>query len=461
MNAVRKEEILIAPQAGPQESFLSTPADIALFGGAAGGGKSYALLLEPLRHYSNKRFGAVIFRRNSVQVRNTGGLWDESMAIYSHLRGHPRQAFLEWEFPSGAKVKFAHLELDRSVLDWQGAQIPLIGWDELTTFTEKQFVFMMSRNRSTSGVAGYMRATCNPDADSWVRRWIEWWLDEDGYPISERSGVLRYFIRQDDELIWADSKDELVKRYGEQVMPKSFTFIPSRLQDNPILMEKDPAYHANLLALSKVDRLRLLGDQGRGGNWNIRATAGNLFRREWFPVINAVPSGWTSALRFWDRAATRPNAANPDPDWTRGLKLLKYPDGSYVVADLKSLRDTPGQVEDLIKNVAGHDGQKVRIMSQCDPGSAGKGEAIYFVKMLQGYSARTEIMTQNKVTRAKPVSAQCEVGNIRVLRAPWNEEFFKELENFGEDSTGHDDIVDCLSGAFNNLCSGSSILNAL
>lgn len=455
--AVKYQETNVGPQEGPQTAFLSTRANIALFGGAAGGGKSYALLLEPLRHYYNPRFGAVIFRRNSVQVRNEGGLWHESTGLYTQLRGHPREAFLEWTFPPGSRVKFAHLELDRSVYDWQGAQIPMIGWDELTTFTEKQFVFMLSRNRSTSGVPGYMRATCNPDADSWVRRWVDWWIGDDGYPIAERSGILRFFIRQDDTLCWGSSPEELIERYGVQAIDvKSFTFIPARLQDNPILMQKDPSYHANLRALSRVDRLRL-----EGGNWNVRATAGNLFRAEWFPVLDAVPAGWVKAIRFWDRAATKPSASNPDPDWTRGLKLLQYPDGSYVVADLKSTRDTPYQVENLIRNVAGHDGVKCRVMSQCDPGSAGKSEAEHFVRMLAGYAARTEIMSQNKVTRAKPVSAQCEVGNIRVVRAPWNEEFFRELENFGDDSTGHDDIVDCLSGAFNNLCAATSIFQAL
>jgi predicted phage terminase large subunit-like protein len=447
----------VGPQAGPQCDFLSTLADIAIFGGAAGGGKSYALLLEPLRHFYNARFGAVIFRRNSVQVRNEGGLWHESVGLYTQLQGHPREAFLEWQFPTGSRVKFAHLELDRSVFDWQGAQIPLIGFDELTTFTERQFVFMLSRNRSTSGVPGYIRATCNPDADSWVRRWIDWWIGDDGYPIYDRSGILRYFIRQDDVLCWGATAEELIARYGvERADIKTFTFIPAKLHDNPILMQKDPTYHANLRALSRVDRLRL-----EGGNWNVRASAGNIFRAEWFPVINAVPSGWTQAIRYWDRAATKPSAGNPDPDWTRGLKLLKYPDGSFVVADLKSIRDTPGQVENLIRNVAAHDSNKVRIMSQCDPGSAGKSEAEHFVKMLAGYAVRTEILTQNKVTRAKPVSAQCEVGNVRVLRAPWNEEFFKELENFGEEMVGHDDIVDVLSGAFNALTSGSSIFNAL
>src|SRR6266496_2782010 len=95
------ENIEIRPQPGPQEQFLSTTADIALYGGAAGGGKSFGLLLDPVRHFSNGRFGAVIFRRNSVQVRNEGGLWDESQALFPLLNGHPREALLKWDFPSG------------------------------------------------------------------------------------------------------------------------------------------------------------------------------------------------------------------------------------------------------------------------------------------------------------------------------------------------------------------------
>ncbi len=452
--ALWDEEILIGAQPGPQEAFLSTPADIAIYGGAAGGGKSYGLLLEPLRHFDNAKFGAVIFRRNSTQVRIEGGLWDESQTLYGPLQAHPREAFLEWTFPSGARVKFAHLEHDKSVLDWQGSQIAFIGFDELTHFSQKQFFYMLSRNRSASGVPGYVRATCNPDVDSWVRELIDWWVGEDGYAIQKRSGILRWFVRIDDEMVWADSRDELIDTYGSDMEPKSLTFIPANIYDNRILIEKDPAYLANLKALNRVDRERLLG-----ANWNIRESAGEMFQQHWFPVVDAIPSGWNACIRFWDRAATKPSSAKPDPDWTRGLKLYKYPNGSYLVADLRSMRDTPGQVEDLVRNVASHDGRGCMVMSQQDPGSAGVAEALNFVKMLAGYAARTMVTSKDKITRAKPVSAQAEVHNIMVLRGPWNKDFFKELEAFPDGA--HDDIVDTLSGAFNELSGGHSLLNAL
>lgn len=443
--------VQLKAQPGPQTEFLATKADIAIYGGAAGGGKTYALLLEPLRHYKNPNFGGVIFRRNTTQVRNEGGLWDESAKIYPLFRAKPREASLEWRFPYGMRMKYAHLEYDSTVFDWQGSQIPFIGFDELTHFTEKQFFYMLSRNRSDSGVPGYIRATTNPDPDSWVRKFIDWWIDKDGYPIAARSGKLRWFIRQDDKFIWADTPEEIWAVYGksDDIQPKSLTFIPALLKDNQELMRKDPGYRANLLALNRVDRMRLIG-----GNWNVRASAGELFNRGWFTIIDAIPAGFVRSLRYWDRAATKPSETNKDPDWTRGIKMLRYADGRMLVADLKSTRDTPGQVEKLIKTTASHDGFEVEIMGEEDPGAAGKADAEAFIRMLRGYIVDVRRNTTNKVVRAKPVSAQSEVGDIFILRAPWNEEFFQELENFGEESTGHDDIVDVFSGAYNVLSEG-------
>lgn len=440
-----RRRVDVGPQKGPQHAFLATDADIALYGGAAGGGKSYALLLEPLRHWSNPRFGAVIFRRSTVQVRNEGGLWDESVSLYGPIRAHPRESVLEWIFPYGWKLKFAHLEHESTVFEWQGAQIPFIGFDELTHFSEKQFFYMLSRNRSMSGVKGYVRATCNPDADSWVRKLVDWYIGPDGFPIKERSGVLRWFIRQNETLVWADTREELIAKYGADEVPKSFTFISANITDNRALMEKDPSYLANLRALSRVDRERLLG-----GNWNIRPSAGNFFRREWFNVIDAVPADVIARIRYWDRAATRPSETNKDPDWTRGVLLYRRANGRFLVADLRSVRGSPHEVESLVKNTASHDSIKVPVGLEQDPGSAGVSDIANMTRLLAGYALRIRKPTKDKETRAKPFSAQCEAGNVDVLRGPWNDEFFSELENFPEGA--HDDIVDAASGGFSELC---------
>lgn len=447
-------KIDISPQEGPQTVFLKTAADIALFGGGAGGGKSFALLLEPLYHWSNSKFGGVIFRRNTTQVRNEGGLWDESVTLYAPLKAHPREAFLEWVFPSGARMKFSHLEYDHTVYDWQGAQVPYIGFDELTHFTEKQFWYMLSRNRSTSGVSGYVRATCNPDADSWVRKLVDWYIDSEGYPIKGRSGRLRWFIRKEDLLIWADSSKELIEKYGADEIPKSFTFIPSLVHDNKILLSKDPSYLANLRALSRVERMRLLG-----GNWNVRATAGMYFQRDWFEVIDALPANPIKQIRYWDRAATKPNETNKDPDWTAGLKMHRYQNGLFVVLDVRRIQESPLKVEQFIKNTATQDGHGVPVCVEQDPGSSGVADAQNYTRLLAGFGVRVRKISKDKETRARPVSAQCEAGNVKILRAPWNDAFFNELENFPEG--GHDDQVDVLSGAFNELCSSTSILDVL
>lgn len=436
--------------------FCASVADIVIYGGAAGGGKSYGLLIDPLRHALNPDAGAVIFRKTNVQVRAEGGLWDQSMRLYTQLGARSRENLLEWRFQSGFALSFAYLEHEKDVYNYQGSEIPYIGFDELTHFSENQFFYMLSRNRSTSGVKPRIRATCNPDPDSWVKKFILWWLDENGeFADPAKAGRIRYFIRINDKLHWADSKEEIYNLFGRspEIQPKSVTFIPAKLEDNQVLMSKDPAYLGNLLAMNRVDRERL-----RNGNWKIRPAAGNLFRREWFPVIDAIPSGWIRVCRFWDRAATQPSETNRDPDWTRGLKMYKYPDGTYLVADLKSMRDTPGQVETLIKNVASQDGLGVTIKSQQDPGSAGVAEAENFIKMLAGFIVKTETMSKDKVTRAKPVSAQAEHHNIKVLRAPWNDDFFTETENFSDNDSeyAHDDIVDVLSGAFNELSGGLS-----
>ena len=461
VKAVQREQIEVRPQPGPQYQFLASQADVVIYGGAAGGGKTYGLLLDPLRHYDNPHFGGVIFRSTSVQVRNEGGLWDESVKLYSLFGAKPREFSLEWKFPKGMSMSFSNLERDVDVLNYQGSQIPWIGFDELTHFSEYQFFYMFSRNRSASGVKPVIRGTCNPDPKSWVKRFIRWWLDKEGrYADPEKAGKLRWFIKIGDTINWADTKEELFEQFGRgpEIIPTSATFIPAKLEDNKIFMQKDPAYKARLLALSRVDRARLLG-----GDWAMTATAGTYFQRDWFPIVDAIPSGWMQVMRFWDRAATKPSELKPDPDWTRGLKLYKYPNGTWLVADLKSMRDTPGQVEELIKTTASHDTWACAIRAQQDPGSAGVSEADNFIKMLAGYDVGVSTYSVNKAVRAKPVSAQAERHNILVLRADWNDEFFEELENFSEDDTeyAHDDIVDTLSGAFNELAGGMSTADIL
>lgn len=441
----------LGPQPGPQTKFLSTSADIALYGGAAGAGKTWAELLEPLRHINNPRFSAVVFRRTYPEITNSGGLWDESMQLYPHLGAKPRASSLDWKFPSGATIRFAHLQHAKDILSWQGSQIPLIEWDELTHFTMEMFFYLLSRNRSTCGVRPYMRATCNPDPDSWVRDLVDWWIDDDGFPIYERSGQIRYMARQGDNLVFADNAEEL-EALG--YMPKTFTFIPGRIDDNAVLMKANPEYKATLMSLPRVERERLLN-----GNWDVRPQPGDYFQRGWFEVIDECPP-LKKVVRSWDRGATVPSTKNPDPDWTVGLEYGETFDGRYVVMDVQRARERSHGVRRMIKNIADQDGPSHDILLEEEGGSSGKADVADIISMLSGHSVKSKRPTGDKETRAKAVSAQAEAGKILVLRGRWNEAFFKEVEGF-PDKLVHDDQVDALSQAHNYLAGAdeASIMN--
>jgi predicted phage terminase large subunit-like protein len=451
---------ILAPQTGPQEEFLSTSADIAIYGGAAGAGKTWAVLLEPLRHVTaNSEFSALFFRNTTVQIRNPGGLWDESMKLYPQAGATPSSQLLEWKWPAGGKVKMSYLEHESSVLDWQGSQIPLIIFDELTHFSQAQFFYLLSRNRSMCGVRPYVRATCNPDADSWVAKFIEWWIDQEtGYAIPERSGVLRYFIRVGDMIVWGNSREELLEKYGnpslpddheDQPRPKSVTFIPGKLTDNQALMKADPDYKTNLMALSRVERERLLG-----GNWKIRPAAGMYFKRGDIDIVDTIPEDIEQVVRRWDFAATEPGESNPDPDWTAGVKMARRKNGRFIILDVQHDRLKGHKVRELVRRIAQQDAYKTRIGIVQDPGQAGKEQAASYVKELAGFSVDIVRETGSKIVRADPYASQWQAGNIDLLRGPWNEDFIAEHESFGGDK-GHDDMVDAAAGAFLMLSTSS------
>ncbi|HXR05590.1 MAG TPA: phage terminase large subunit [Verrucomicrobiae bacterium] len=445
----------LRPQPGKQESFLKSVADVAFFGGAAGSGKSFALLLEPLYEIENPLFRSVIFRRTIPMIRQPGGLLDTSEQIFPLLGAKLNQSLIEWQFPKGGTVKLAGMELESDRYNWQGAQMPLICFDEVQEFTAPQFWFLFSRNRSVSGSRSRIRATCNPDADSWLRALLAWWIDPDsGFPIAERSGVLRWFVRMGDELHWADSKRELVGTFGADVEPKSATFISARVTDNKILLEKDPAYLSSLKALPLVERQRLLD-----GNWNVRAAAGNYFRREWFGApLDAAPADIVARCRFWDRAATEKRSDN-NPDATVGVLLGKDSAGVYYVLDVVKLWATPHAVEKKMIGCAHADGRETIVAYMQDPGSAGVAEAQATARALDGFNVRFAPATGDKETRAKPVSAQVEGGRVKIIRALWNEDFLRVLENFP--AGRHDDEVDGLSGGHALLSQSSGWTAAL
>lgn len=280
------EENVIEPNPGPQYNAFASAADILIYGGGAGGGKTWYLVAEPLRHKDVPGFRAAIFRRTYPQITGQGGIWDEAQGLYPQFGGHLRGGSdLDARFSSGSSIAFSHMQHEKTKYEYQGHQFAYIGFDELTHFTETQFLYLVGRMRTKCGVRPYLRATCNPDAGSWVAKFIDWWIDPDsGYIIPERCGVLRYFVRVNtgagEEVVWGDSKEELIEQYPhfEPHQIKSATFIEAMLKDNPHI---DREYEGNLMLLPRIERERLLR-----GNW--RASEGSLIDHTWFKYFTVA-----------------------------------------------------------------------------------------------------------------------------------------------------------------------------
>mgnify|MGYP003289928397 CR=1 FL=1 len=451
----------------------------------------------------------MIFRRNNTQIFTNGGLWDSAMALLPQIGALPRKTPKpQFIFPSGAKVTFDHLERYADCLSYQGSQIVLVAFDELTHFEEEVFWYMFSRIRSDSGIDGYVRCTTNPDPDSWVRTFIDWWIGEDGRAIPERSGKIRWFIRINGECIWGDSRMELLRyqfdgeilevdksheetdslflldendtkaqtiitpgkegvlyvitstkefyqwngnEYRRLNAPKSVTFILSTLQDNKILMRNDPSYLANLQSLPLVEQERLLG-----GNWNIRPAAGMYFPRNKAELIDDVPDDIVRVVRAWDLAGTEDKKLNnPEdgPAYTAGVMIGKRKSGKIVILDVINQRLNSGDVRNTVHNTAKADKaaykHRYRIRMNQDPGQAGKEQAEQYVKMLSGFSLNIERETGSKETRAEALSSQWTNGNVQVLNRAWTAGYLAHMDGFPDRK--FKDMADASSTGFLEL----------
>jgi predicted phage terminase large subunit-like protein len=463
----------IRPQPGPQELILSTPADVGIIGGSVFGGKTWALVIEALRNIDVKGFTFVGFRREVPEITNPGGLWDESLKWYPLLGGLPRAHVHEWDFPAGASGKFAGLQHEKDKESWKGASVCLFLFDQLETFSESTFFYMFSRNRSDCGVQPYIRASCNPDPDSFLAQFLAWWIDKDGWAIPELSGVIRWFIRVNDVVTWssvtcapheypdyearkAAAREELTRMYGDDGrFASSVTFVLARLQDNAIGRRLDPEYEGKVRALPFVDRERLLGGD-RGGNWKIRATAGKVFNRAWFrSYLKARPQDVVQWVRYWDKAGTEEGGK-----FTAGVLMGRRANGRYLLAHIIRGQWSAGEREERIRQAARADAAlgTVSIWVEQEPGSGGKESAENTVINLAGYTIHAERVTGSKVVRAGPFSAQAEAGNIDILDplgdtvngVPALEAFLVEAQNF-DGIKGFTDQIDAASGAFNKL----------
>jgi predicted phage terminase large subunit-like protein len=433
---------LPAPFPGKQTKFLECEADIVIYGGAAGGGKSYGLLLDAARYANVTGYVATIFRRTLAQVKQQGGIWEKSAPLYATTGAVSNSSLHRWMWTdSHATVGFAGLEMEDSKYNYQGAEFAYLGFDEGTHFSKGQVIYLISRARTTCGVKPRIRLTVNPDPDSWVCDFIAWWIDQDtGYAISERDGVIRWVITHNDQFAWFDTKKQAVKFLEErgikdaEKLPKSATFILSMLEDNPVLDATD--YRANLMLQGSVDQERLLK-----GNWKIRPAAGLVFPRDKIRIVDVAPSPRVRTTRFWDFGGTS--------DYTASLKMSLLEDGRFLIEDASNDISSSLTNDQLLMNKARADGAGVRVGIPQDPAEAGKTLAKNRVSSLAGYDVVVHRPSANKVVRSAPFAAQWQAENVLMLHADWNPVVLNQYDGFPDGK--FDDLVDAGADAFNDL----------
>lgn len=393
-----------------QAAFLLLRHQEAFYGGAAGGGKSDALLMAALQYVDVPGYSALLLRRTFTDLMLPDAIMDRASQWLSGTDAKFSAVARQWRFPSGATLTFGYLDTENDKYRYQSAQFQFIGFDELTQFRESQYTYLFSRLRrlEDSNVPIRMRAASNP------------------------GGIGHDWVKQ---------------RFIVEGRAAGRIFIPASLVDNPFLDQE--TYRSSLEQLDHVTRSQLLE-----GNWD--AAQGNLFRRDWFDVIERVPAGvgercqW---VRYWDRAATEPRPGT-DPDYTAGVLMGRAPNGTIYIADVKRFRGTPLKVEETIARVAAEDGRHVAIYMEQEPGSSGV-EVIdnYRRRVLAGYDFRADRVSGSKETRARPLSAYAEGGHVKLVAGPWITEFLNELAAYSGDAGqhSHDDQVDAASGAFGVL----------
>ena len=395
-----------------QKVFLRSEGQEVMFGGAAGGGKSSALIMAALQYVDVPNYSAILFRRTYADLALPGALMDRFRAWITQFDDvHWNANHYTATFPSGARITFGYLNNVNDYLRYKGSEFQFIGMDEITEIRESDYRYMFSRLRRPpsgplSNVPLRMRCATNP-APNWVRQ--------------------RFLVE------------------GKE---KGRIFIPSMLTDNPGI---DPAsYRAMLAELDPIERQRL-----EFGDW-WATTLGSMFDRNNFEIIepNEVPelSKDTTVVRFWDLAGTEPSQSNPDPDWTVGC-LAAFDNGIFYILDSRRIRAKGAKIEKFIKDTAEEDGPEITIQMEQEPGSAGKNLIDQYARyVLSGYDFSGQRATGDKLTRAKPFAAAVANGNVKLIRGAWNTDFIDELASFPE-ARVHDDQVDAATHAFNR-CAG-------
>jgi phage terminase large subunit-like protein len=439
----------IRPLPGPQTQFLASRAKVALFGGSAGGGKTYALLLSWLRHANTRRARGLIARNTQADLTRDGGLWGEAETLYlgtgpacPRCPNEPRPRCIVCKgtgqapvrfirasgshkitWPGGGSLEFAHLKGDA----WKRLASLNLAWagiEEAVECSMEAIIFVLSRLRTTvKGIAPALRMTTNPDPGHPLRRWVEPYLRSDGEPDFERSGDVLWLARSTRGDRWISERTpEAAKRAaGSSDPPLSFQYFPALLTSNIALEARDPglrSYRASLAAQGAVRNAQL-----SRGNWLIReAGKGTLSRMYWGGIAARLREPLDPivlVIRAWDKAASEPSKERRDPDWTSGLKVEWDSRGRWYLSGLRVCRRKTTGVDSLMAETSYRDGRRVIQVGEVDPGQAGLVDEAHTRRVLsskfvaKGEKAPRIIMTRattNKIVKVQPVARELELG---------------------------------------------------
>jgi len=390
-----------------QVAFLLLPHREAFYGGAAGGGKSDALLMAALQYVDIPGYSAILFRRTYSELGLAGALMFRAKEWLAPFRENGEVHWSEkdkvFTFPSGATLAFGYLETSNDKFRYQSAEFQFIGFDELTHFKEEQYTYLFNRLRKLTSldVPLRMRSASNPGniGHEWVKN--------------------RFLI---------------------EGPGKGRVFIPATLDDNQHIDREE--YVQSLMELDPITREQMLR-----GDWNVRSE-GNMFKREWFELVDQAPTE-AQRVRYWDLAATE-EGPGKDPAYTVGVRISRKHQGIYFIEDVRRRRDRPAGVEALVHHTATMDGQQVPVWIEQEPGSAGKNTIDHYQRyVLPGYAVYGDKVTGSKIIRANPLSSAAEAGNVKIVRGNWNSEFLDEAELFPNGK--YMDQVDAASGAFSQI----------
>jgi hypothetical protein len=304
----------IIAQRGCQEKFLASSSDITIFGGSRGGSKSFSLLMESLKDIYNPYYNSILLRNEKDDLLD---LINTSYILYGQMGQYNKSiSDMTWYFKNGGKLKFSYLadSYDDFKKRFQGKQYSFIGIDEITHCSYEKFKYLITCNRNAYGIRNRFYGTCNPDPDSWVRKFIDWWIGEDGLPIDERDGIMRYcFMEGDspDSIYWGNTPEEVYNQCKHIIDPlwkdayeelgfnkvtmyvKSVTFIQGRLEENIKLIASDPNFAANLSQQNEEQRARDLE-----GNWNFKATGDDLIKMSDMDRFYSAPAQIEKGIRY-------------------------------------------------------------------------------------------------------------------------------------------------------------------